>query len=93
MDGFDRTGKPGASATGVLSTSARCPRAVGCPAFFGGDIGAYVASTETPVGLGEPATTVVPPAIGNTIFAATGARVRHTPIRPQAVLQALAQRS
>jgi len=31
MDGFDRTGKPGASATGVLSTSAGWPRAVSHP--------------------------------------------------------------
>jgi CO/xanthine dehydrogenase Mo-binding subunit len=46
-------------------------------------------SEEPPVGLGEPATTVVAPAIGNAIFAATGARVRHLPIRPDAVLQAL----
>jgi CO/xanthine dehydrogenase Mo-binding subunit len=49
----------------------------------------FLPSTEAPVGLGEPAATAVPPAIGNAIFAATGARVRHTPIRPQAVLQAL----
>ena len=33
-----------------------------------------VASTEMPVGMGEPATTVVGPAIGNAIFAAVGAR-------------------
>jgi CO/xanthine dehydrogenase Mo-binding subunit len=52
----------------------------------------FLRSTETPVGLGEPTTTVVPPAIGNAIFAATGARLRHTPIRPQAVLQAVARR-
>ncbi|MDT5347151.1 MAG: isoquinoline 1-oxidoreductase subunit beta [Mycobacterium sp.] len=49
----------------------------------------FLPSTEVPVGLGEPATTVVGPAIGNAIFAASGARVRHLPIRPDAVLQAL----
>jgi hypothetical protein len=32
---------------------------------------------------------VVGPAIGNAIYAACGARVRHLPIRPEAVLQAL----
>jgi isoquinoline 1-oxidoreductase beta subunit len=47
-------------------------------------------STEAPVGLGEPGTTVVAPAIGNAILAATGIRLRHLPIRPAAVLQALA---
>jgi len=49
----------------------------------------FVPSTEVPVGLGEPATTVVGPAIGNAIFAAAGARLRHLPIRPDAVLRAL----
>src|SRR5580658_9538037 len=53
----------------------------------------FVPSTETPVGLGEPATTAVAPAIGNAIFAACGARVRELPIRPEAVLQALAHRA
>jgi CO/xanthine dehydrogenase Mo-binding subunit len=47
-------------------------------------------STEAPVGLGEPGTTVVAPAIGNAIFAAVGVRLRHLPIRPAAVLKALA---
>jgi CO/xanthine dehydrogenase Mo-binding subunit len=51
----------------------------------------FLDSTEVPVGLGEPGTTVVGPAIGNAIFAAVGARLRHLPIRPNAVLQALAQ--
>ncbi len=53
----------------------------------------FLPSTEAPVGLGEPATTAVAPAIGNAIFAASGARVRHLPIRPKSVLQALAGRS
>ena len=53
----------------------------------------FLPSTETPVGLGEPATTAIAPAIGNAIFAASGARVRHLPIRPDAVREALAQQT
>lgn len=49
----------------------------------------FIASTEAPVGLGEPATTVVGPAIGNAIFRAVGARVRHLPIRAEAVKAAM----
>lgn len=49
----------------------------------------FIASDETPVGLGEPATTVVGPAIGNAIYNAVGARVRDLPIRPAAVLAAI----
>ena len=45
----------------------------------------FVDSTELPVGLGEPATTVVGPAIGNAIYNAVGARLRHIPIKPDAV--------
>jgi CO/xanthine dehydrogenase Mo-binding subunit len=49
----------------------------------------FVSSTETATGMGEPPTTVVGPAIGNAIFAAVGARLRHIPIRPDAVRKAL----
>ena len=49
----------------------------------------FVKSDHVPVGLGEPATTVVGPAIGNAIFNAVGARVRDLPIRPDAVKAAL----
>ena len=51
----------------------------------------FVESTEVPVGLGEPATTVIAPAIANAIFAATGGRVTHIPITPAAVLAAIAK--
>ncbi len=49
----------------------------------------FVESVEAPVGLGEPTTTVVAPAIGNAIFTATGARVRHLPITAAAVRAAI----
>lgn len=49
----------------------------------------FVESTEVPVGLGEPGTTVIAPAIANAIFNASGARVRHLPINGDAVLAAL----
>jgi isoquinoline 1-oxidoreductase beta subunit len=49
----------------------------------------FVESTEAPVGLGEPATTVVAPAIANAIVAAVGIRLRHIPITPQSVSTAL----
>lgn len=50
----------------------------------------FVESTEAPVGLGEPATTIVGPAIGNAIYNAVGARLRHIPITSAAVKAALA---
>lgn len=49
----------------------------------------FIDSAEAPVGLGEPAVTVVAPAIANAIFAAVGARVRHLPITPDAVKAAI----
>ena len=52
-----------------------------------------VASNEAPGGIGEPGTSGVAPAVVNAIFAAVGVRLRHLPIRPTAVLQALASQS
>lgn len=49
----------------------------------------FVESSEVPVGLGEPATTVVGPAIGNAIYQAVGARLRHLPITSDAVKAAI----
>jgi isoquinoline 1-oxidoreductase beta subunit len=49
----------------------------------------FIDSPHTAVGLGEPSTTVVAPAIGNAIFAALGVRVRTLPIKPQAIVDLL----
>ncbi|MBT2189419.1 xanthine dehydrogenase family protein molybdopterin-binding subunit [Sphingobium nicotianae] len=49
----------------------------------------FAESAEPPVGLGEPATTVVAPAIANAIFAAVGVRLRHIPMTSEAIMQAL----
>ena len=45
--------------------------------------------TEVPWGAGEPTTSVVPSAIANAVFDATGARLRSVPFRPAKVLGAL----
>ena len=44
---------------------------------------------EVPWGVGEPTTSVVPSAIANAVFDATGARLRSIPFRPAQVLAAL----
>jgi isoquinoline 1-oxidoreductase subunit beta len=48
-----------------------------------------IANGEPATGVGEPAVTVVAPAIGNAIFNAVGARVRSLPITAEAVKAAM----
>jgi isoquinoline 1-oxidoreductase len=48
-----------------------------------------IQSGHHPSGVGEPASTVVAPAVANAIFSAVGVRVRHMPITPEAVLEGL----
>ncbi|ATG48267.1 aldehyde dehydrogenase [Celeribacter ethanolicus] len=50
----------------------------------------FIDSAEVPVGLGEPATTVVAPAIGNAIYNAVGVRLRSLPMTPKKLRAALA---
>jgi nicotinate dehydrogenase subunit B len=45
--------------------------------------------TQPPWGAGEPSAAVVPAAIANAVFDATGARLRSVPLRPAKVLAAL----
>ena len=40
-----------------------------------------VRSAEPPTGVGEPATPVIAPAVANAVYAATGQRLRHLPLR------------
>ncbi len=49
----------------------------------------FVTNDYMPVGLGEPGVIGAAPAIGNAIFAATGARLRSIPMRPADILKAL----
>jgi isoquinoline 1-oxidoreductase beta subunit len=48
-----------------------------------------IPSGHHPSGVGEPASTVVAPAVANAIFRAVGVRVRHMPITPDMVLAGL----
>ena len=51
-----------------------------------------IPSGHHPSGVGEPASTVVAPAIANAIYNAVGARVRHMPISPDAILEEIKQK-
>jgi isoquinoline 1-oxidoreductase subunit beta len=48
-----------------------------------------IQSGHHPSGVGEPASTVVGPAVANAIYNAVGVRVRHMPITPEAILDGL----
>jgi isoquinoline 1-oxidoreductase len=48
-----------------------------------------ISTDHHPSGVGEPASTIVAPAVANAIANAVGVRVRHMPISPQAVLDGL----
>lgn len=50
---------------------------------------AVIANGEHATGVGEPAVTVIAPAIGNAVFNAVGARVRSLPITAEAVKEAM----
>jgi isoquinoline 1-oxidoreductase beta subunit len=45
-------------------------------------------STAKPGGIGEPATALIGPAVGNAIFAAIGKRLRRMPFTPENVASA-----
>ncbi|HLN09030.1 MAG TPA: molybdopterin cofactor-binding domain-containing protein, partial [Xanthobacteraceae bacterium] len=52
-----------------------------------------IQSGHHPSGVGEPASTVVAPAVANAIYNAVGVRVRHMPITPAAVLEGLKKKA
>src|SRR5436309_3541167 len=49
-----------------------------------------MSTPNRPTGAGQMATPIVAPAIASAVFAANGARVRHTPFLPERVLAAMA---
>jgi len=48
-----------------------------------------MSTPNRPTGAGQMATPIVAPAISSAVFAASGARVRHTPFLPERVLAAM----
>jgi isoquinoline 1-oxidoreductase beta subunit len=49
----------------------------------------HVISKQPLGGIGEPGLPPIAPAVANAVFAATGARVRRLPMKPETVLEAL----
>ena len=49
-----------------------------------------ISTDNPPTGVGQMATPLVTPAIGNAIAQLTGARLRHAPFTPERVKKALA---
>jgi isoquinoline 1-oxidoreductase subunit beta len=52
-----------------------------------------IQSGHHPSGVGEPASTIVAPAVANAIYNAVGVRVRHMPISPEAILEGLKKKA
>src|SRR5579883_576591 len=52
-----------------------------------------IESGHHPSGVGEPASTVVAPAVANAIYNAVGVRVRHMPITAEAILEGLKKKA
>jgi isoquinoline 1-oxidoreductase subunit beta len=52
-----------------------------------------IQSGHHPSGVGEPASTVVGPAVANAVYNAVGVRVRHMPITPEAILDGLKKKA
>ena len=51
-----------------------------------------IQSGHHPSGVGEPASTVVAPAIANAVYNAVGVRVRHMPLSPEAILDGMKEK-
>ena len=50
-------------------------------------------SGHHPSGVGEPASTIVAPAVANAIYNAVGVRVRHMPVTAEAILEGLKKKA
>jgi isoquinoline 1-oxidoreductase beta subunit len=54
------------------------------------DVDVHIVKSDAKLGgIGEPGTPPAAPAIANAVFAATGARIRQLPMKPETVLAAM----